>query len=79
MTYRTTEAADRDITDLYADGEAQFGIRQAERCQNRLFDLFDLIADDPALRASGVSSRRRSAFMPPTRTSSLTRSRMRAC
>jgi plasmid stabilization system protein ParE len=76
VTTRTTEATDRDIADLYADGEAQFGIRQAERYQNRLFDL---IADDPAFRASGVSSRHRSASMPTTRISSSTRSTMRAC
>lgn len=61
MTYRTTEAADRDIAGLYADGEAQFGTRQAERYQDGLFDLFDLIADNPRL------ARERPEFTPPIR------------
>ena len=61
MSYRTTEAADRDIADLYADGEAQFGTRQAERYQDGLFDLFDLIADNPRL------ARERAEFTPPLR------------
>ncbi|GJE77642.1 type II toxin-antitoxin system RelE/ParE family toxin [Methylorubrum suomiense] len=61
MTYRTTEAADRDIAGLYADGEAQFGTPQAERYQDGLFDLFDLLADNPRL------ARERPEFTPPVR------------
>lgn len=61
MTYRTTEAADRDIAGLYADGEAQFGTPQAERYQDGLFDLFDLLADNPRL------ARERPEFTPPAR------------
>ncbi len=61
MTYRTTEAADRDIADLYSDGEARFGTRQAERYQDGLFDLFDLLADNPRL------ARERPEFTPPIR------------
>lgn len=61
MTVRTTEAADRDVAGLYADGEERFGTRQAERYQEGLFDLFDLDGDNPRI------ARERHEFTPPIR------------
>lgn len=61
MTYRTTEAADRDIAGIYADGVEAFGERQAERYHDGLFDVFDILAGNPRL------ARERSEFAPPVR------------
>jgi len=61
VSFRTTEAADRDIAGLYADGEERFGTRQAERYQDELFDRFDLIGDNPRL------ARERPEFTPSIR------------
>lgn len=47
MSYRTTRQADRDIADIYVQGEAVFGTAQAERYQDGLFDAFDILADNP--------------------------------
>lgn len=61
MSYRTTRQADRDIADIYVQGEQAFGTAQAERYQDGLFDTLDLLADNPRL------ARERTAFVPPIR------------
>ena len=38
MTFRTTEQADQDIAELFLQGAQRFGLQQAERYENGLFD-----------------------------------------
>jgi toxin ParE1/3/4 len=61
MRYRTTRQAERDLIDLYVDGDLQFGTDQAERYQRGLIRTFELLADNPRM------ARERTEFVPPVR------------
>lgn len=61
MAFRLSEAADGDIVRLYADGVDQFGLSQADRYHDALFDIFDLLAENPEM------ARERSELSPPMR------------
>ena len=49
MTWRPTHRADLDLAGIYVHGEATFGVGQAERYQNGLFEAFDMLAENPRL------------------------------
>lgn len=62
MSFRTTEAADRDIAGLYADGEERFGTQQAERYQDEL--LTPCGHSTCSRRRSAVGGERTLALLP---------------
>lgn len=53
--------ADLDVARIYVHGEQAFGVAQAARYQDGLFDTFDLLSDNPRL------ARERAEFTPPLR------------
>ncbi len=59
--YRISREADNDIVKLYAQGVVEFGLTQADRYHDALFDLFDLIASNPKI------ARERTKIEPPVR------------
>lgn len=61
MNFRTSPLADEDIAGTYATGAMRFGLAQAERYQDGLFDAFRLLAANPRM------ARARSEFEPPMR------------
>ncbi len=61
MGYRLTILAEQDITDIALSGILVFGERQARRYHDDLFDLFDLLAQNPRL------ARERHELSPPVR------------
>ena len=61
MTVRTTKQADQDIADLFVQGVHRFGLHQAERYENGLFDMLR------ALDANPLMARVRQEFRPPVR------------
>jgi toxin ParE1/3/4 len=61
MGYRLTSEAEADIIGIAKMGLRQFGERQADRYNNELFALFDLIAANPRM------ARERSEVSPPVR------------
>ena len=61
MGFRLSEAADLDIVALYANGVDTFGLTQADAYHDALFDVFDLLAANPAM------ARERAELSPPVR------------
>ena len=61
MSFRTSPLADEDMAEAYATGALRFGVAQAERYQNGLFDTFRMLAANPRM------ARERPAFEPPVR------------
>lgn len=61
MTYRLTKQADQDIVEIYSLGAEQFGVVQADRYANDLFDTLELLASNPRI------ARERSELKPPVR------------
>jgi toxin ParE1/3/4 len=61
MIFRTSPQADEDIAEAYATGALHFGVPQAERYQNGLFDTFRTLAANPRM------ARERPEFEPPVR------------
>lgn len=61
MIYRTTVQADLDIADLFSEGAQRFGLEQAERYENGLFETLRLLASNPMM------ARLRHEFRPPVR------------
>ncbi len=61
MTYRISGAADADIVGLYAEGVCQFGLAQADRYHDALFEVFGLLSANP------IMARERAEFTMPCR------------
>lgn len=61
MAYRLSVLAEQDITDIAMSGIQMFGEQVARRYHDDLFDLFDLLADNPRL------ARERQELSPPVR------------
>ncbi len=59
MTFRTTPRADEDIAEACVTGALRFGVTQAERYQDGLFDAFRMLAATPQM------ARERRGFTPP--------------
>lgn len=59
--YRTTQAADEDLIQMFLDGILKFGVPQAQRYREAIEYVFELIADSPRLgrKVSGRDTRRR--------------------
>lgn len=49
MPYEITARAEADLQRIYAYGVHRFGRDQADRYLNKLFDRFELIAENPSL------------------------------
>ena len=45
--YRISRVAEEDIIQIFQYGVKQFGLNQAEKYYNKLFDYFDTIAKSP--------------------------------
>lgn len=61
MGYRFSKGADEDITSIAVVGIEEFGIEQAQRYHEGLFQLFDLLAANPRM------ARERLEIVPPVR------------
>lgn len=61
MGFRLAQAADEDVIGIFYSGLVQFGLEQADRYHDALFDVFDLIADNPRM------GRERTELTPPVR------------
>lgn len=61
MGYRLSKGADEDITSIAVVGIEEFGIEQAQRYHEGLFQLFDLLAANPRM------ARERLEIVPPVR------------
>lgn len=59
MSFRLSKAADEDLVHILMEGEAQFGMAQAERYIGGLFTLFETLADIPNM------ARLRTEITPP--------------
>lgn len=54
-------AAEADLSDIWLQGAAAWGVEQAERYADGLFALFDLLVEFPEI------ARERAEFFPPVR------------
>ena len=54
-------AAEADLSEIWRQGAANWGVEQAERYSDGLFAAFDLLAEFPEM------ARERSEFRPPVR------------
>ena len=54
-------AAEADLSEIWRQGAASWGVEQADRYSDSLFAVFDLLAEFPEM------ARERSEFMPPVR------------
>jgi len=61
LSYRLTEAAKRDLIQVYLTGLERFGLRQAESYLTLLEHAFQIIADTPEI------ARERREIAPPVR------------
>lgn len=61
MSYKLSDAADIDIVSIYAEGVHQFGLAQADRYHDAIFDLFELFSESPRM------ARERVELSPPVR------------
>ncbi len=61
MAYKLTRKAEDDIIQLYLEGVRLFGTDQAENYHEELEQVFDLLADNPAM------ARERMEIDPPVR------------
>jgi len=61
LTYRLTEAARRDLVQVYLSGLEKFGLRQAESYSALLEHAFQTIANNPRI------ARERTEITPPVR------------
>lgn len=61
MSFRLTKAARDDLIHIYVESVRMFGVRQAEKYQDGLDRVFELLAYNPQL------SRERSELTPPVR------------
>ena len=61
MGFRLTQAADEDVIGIFHSGLVQFGLEQADSYHDALFDVFDLIANNPRM------GRERAELTPPVR------------
>lgn len=61
MNFRTSPQADEDIANAYVAGAVRFGVAQADRYQDGLFDTFRMLADNPQM------ARERLELVPPVR------------
>lgn len=49
MSYRVSKNADDDLIRIFIEGEAIFGMAQAEKYNDGLYQLFSLISDNPQI------------------------------
>jgi len=49
MAFRLTHKAEDDLVDIAEQGYRLFGVNQAERYHEELFDLFQLLAENPRI------------------------------
>ncbi len=61
MRYRLSQAAEDDVTSIAAVGISAFGLEQARRYHDGLFELFALLATNPEM------ARERPEITPPVR------------
>jgi toxin ParE1/3/4 len=61
MMYRLTQAAREDLIQMYMEGVRQFGVAQAEKYQDDLERVFNLLGANPLL------ARERLELTPPVR------------
>ncbi len=49
MRFELTDDAERDLLWAYVEGAERFGVAQAQRYQDKLYDLFELLAANPRI------------------------------
>lgn len=49
MSYRLSRKAEDDLIDIYIEGVARFGVRQADLYHSEIGKMFDLLAENPRM------------------------------
>ena len=61
MAYRLSRKAEDDIIDIYIEGVARFGVRQADQYHDEIGKMFVLLAENPRM------AHEREEISPPVR------------